>query len=113
MPWFKRKEKKPAEWRDVGAESEFESTDRKLVDLEDGEQVGVFKVDGAWYAMSMWCSHQKTTMIHGDRNGCELECPLHGSRFDLRTGRPLDLPATRPVKTYPVRVEDGRVKIEA
>ncbi|MDX2823839.1 nitrite reductase (NAD(P)H) small subunit [Streptomyces ipomoeae] len=44
-----------------------------------------------------------------EAEGCAVECRLHGSRFDLRTGHPLDPPATRPVPVYPVQIEDGCV----
>ena len=48
----------------------------------------------------------------GEVDGCEIECWLHGSRFDLRTGRPLSLPATEPVPVHPVKLEDGKVLVD-
>ena len=48
----------------------------------------------------------------GEVDGCTLECWLHGSRFDLRTGKPLGPPATQPVRTYPVSVADGDVYVD-
>ncbi|MER6975649.1 non-heme iron oxygenase ferredoxin subunit [Streptomyces carpinensis] len=55
------------------------------------------------------CSHSAVSLSEGEADGCTLECWLHGSRFDLRTGHPLDPPATRPVPVYPVQIEDGCV----
>jgi len=52
-------------------------------------------------------------LSEGDVDGCFIECWAHGSRFDVRTGEPDQLPAIYPVKTYPVRIEDGRVLVDA
>jgi 3-phenylpropionate/trans-cinnamate dioxygenase ferredoxin component len=76
--------------------------------------VGVFHVDGELYAIEDRCSHDDGPLAEGDWEPEDLVvvCPRHGSRFDLRTGRPLTLPAIVPVETFPVRVEDGIVKVE-
>jgi nitrite reductase/ring-hydroxylating ferredoxin subunit len=92
-------------WVKAAAQGEFEDSDRKMVDLGGNLQIGLFKVDGAFHAISAWCSHQRATMIHGSLDGYELTCPFHGARFDVRNGRALSLPAVRPVKSYPVKVE--------
>lgn len=99
-------------WHLVAEEGEFKETDRKLVDLGGNHQIGLFKQPDGFYAISTWCTHQKTTMIHGEVCDGALECPLHGARFDLRTGRNLCLPAVRPVARYDVKVEDGRIYIK-
>lgn len=104
--------KKPATWREAAGESEFDASDRKMVDFGGEKQVGLFKVDGEFFAISAWCSHQKTSMVHGDIEGHELMCPLHGARFDLRSGKNLSLPAVRPVESYAVKVEDGKIYIK-
>ncbi len=101
------------EWREAATEEEFAKTDRKLVDFGGEKQIGLFKVDDKYHAISAWCSHQKASMVHGDLEGHELMCPLHGARFDVRTGKNLSLPAVRPVARYPVKVEDGTVYIKA
>jgi 3-phenylpropionate/trans-cinnamate dioxygenase ferredoxin subunit len=76
--------------------------------------LGVFNVDGELYALEDRCSHDDGPLVEGDWEPDErvVICPRHGSRFDLRTGQPLSLPAYLPVQTYPVRVEDGIVKVE-
>jgi 3-phenylpropionate/trans-cinnamate dioxygenase ferredoxin component len=76
--------------------------------------VGVFNVDGELYAIEDRCSHDDGPLAEGDWEPEEFVviCPRHGSRFDLRTGRPLTLPAFEPVATFPVRVdENGMVKV--
>ena len=75
--------------------------------------VGVFNVDGELYALEDRCSHDDGPLAEGDFEPDEgvAICPRHGSRFDIRTGRPLTLPAYVPVETFEVRVEDGVVKV--
>jgi 3-phenylpropionate/trans-cinnamate dioxygenase ferredoxin component len=63
--------------------------------------------DGNFYAAYDECSHERIALSEGDVDGCTLECWLHGSRFDLRDGRPSGLPATRPIPVYPVEIRDG------
>ena len=76
--------------------------------------VGVFNIDGELYAVEDRCSHDDGPLVEGDWEPDEavVICPRHGSRFDIRTGRPLTLPAFEPVATFEVRVEDGLVKVE-
>ena len=76
--------------------------------------VGVYNLGGEFYAIEDRCSHDDGPLCEGDweHETCTVICPRHGSHFDLRTGRPLSLPAFEPVETYPVRVEDGIVKVE-
>ncbi len=101
------------EWREAAEESEFVETDRKLVDFGGEKQIGLFKLDDGYYAVGAWCSHQKTSLVHGDIDDHEIMCPLHGARFDLRSGKQLSLPAVRPIPSYSVKVEDGKVFIKA
>jgi 3-phenylpropionate/trans-cinnamate dioxygenase ferredoxin component len=65
--------------------------------------------DGEFYAIYDECSHAAVPLSEGEVDGCTLECWLHGSRFDLRTGQPTGLPATVPVPVYPVELRDGFV----
>ncbi|MDG4811353.1 non-heme iron oxygenase ferredoxin subunit [Micromonospora sp. WMMD1120] len=65
--------------------------------------------DGTFYAAYDECSHASVALSEGEVDGCTLECWLHGSRFDLRTGEPTGLPATEPVPVYPVEVRDGDI----
>jgi 3-phenylpropionate/trans-cinnamate dioxygenase ferredoxin subunit len=63
--------------------------------------------DGTFHAVADECTHQEIPLSEGDVDGCTVECWLHGSRFDVRTGEPTGLPATEPVAVYPVEVRDG------
>jgi 3-phenylpropionate/trans-cinnamate dioxygenase ferredoxin subunit len=65
--------------------------------------------DGEVFAIHDVCSHAEVPLSEGEIDGCTLECWLHGSRFDLRTGAPSGLPATEPVPVYPVEVRDGDI----
>jgi 3-phenylpropionate/trans-cinnamate dioxygenase ferredoxin subunit len=86
----------------------------RLVEV-DGRKIGVFRtVEGELYAIEDRCSHDDGPLAEGeyDAAACTVECPRHGSLFDLRTGRPKTLPAYQPVETFDVSVEDGQVKLE-
>jgi 3-phenylpropionate/trans-cinnamate dioxygenase ferredoxin subunit len=67
--------------------------------------------DGEFYAVRDECSHAQIALSEGEVDGCTLECWLHGSRFDLRTGDPSGPPATQPVPVFPVEVRDGDVYV--
>jgi 3-phenylpropionate/trans-cinnamate dioxygenase ferredoxin subunit len=64
------------------------------------------------FAVEDQCSHAAVALSAGEVEGCTLECFLHGSRFDLRTGKPIGPPATEPVATFPVEVRDGDVYVD-
>ncbi len=93
----------------------------KLDDVVEGRALGLVidEVDVALvrdgenvYAISDWCSHAQVPLSDGDVEGCEIECYLHGSRFDVRTGEALNLPATEPVPTYPTKIEGDTVWVD-
>jgi len=100
-------------WIDVAHLSDFEGTDRKFCEVTDDIQIALFQhEDGNFYAVEVWCSHQKVSLMNGDLEDYELMCPLHGACFDVRTGEHLSLPAVKPIASYPVRVEADRISIE-
>jgi nitrite reductase/ring-hydroxylating ferredoxin subunit len=91
-----------------------------LSDLGDGEAVGVeiggepvaiVRAGGEVYAIRDVCSHAEVPLSEGEVDGCTIECWLHGSRFDLRTGKPTSMPATEPVPVYPVKIEGDDVLV--
>jgi 3-phenylpropionate/trans-cinnamate dioxygenase ferredoxin subunit len=86
---------------------------RRIVEWEDLE-IGIFNCDGELFAIEDRCSHDDGPLAEGelDTAKCTVECPRHGSIFDLRTGQPLTLPAYVPVDIFPVLVEDGLIKLE-
>ena len=76
--------------------------------------VGIYNCAGELFALEDRCSHDDGPLVSEgdwDESTCTAVCPRHGSSFDLRTGRALTLPAYEPVETFPVRVEDGIVKV--
>jgi 3-phenylpropionate/trans-cinnamate dioxygenase ferredoxin subunit len=76
--------------------------------------VGVYNLDGDYFAIEDRCSHDDGPLAEGDFDAEDavVVCPRHGSRFDIRTGRPLTLPAYEPVETFAVTVEDGWIKVD-
>jgi 3-phenylpropionate/trans-cinnamate dioxygenase ferredoxin subunit len=82
-----------------------------LFEVTGDTSVALFSVDGEVFAVSDRCSHAEASLSEGDVFGCEVECPRHGAAFNVSTGEPLTLPATVPLATYDVRVEDGAVSI--
>ncbi|MEZ5443877.1 MAG: non-heme iron oxygenase ferredoxin subunit [Lysobacterales bacterium] len=97
------------DWIDVCAEGEIGSGEYRLIELAD-TLVAVYCVDGEHYAIEDVCTHDGAELAGGPLCGFELECPRHGARFDLRTGRALCPPAYVDTHVFPLRVEDGRVQ---
>ena len=76
--------------------------------------IGVYNLNGEYHALEDRCSHDDGPLCEGDfdcDDGVAI-CPRHGANIDIRTGIPRTLPATQPVATFPVRVEDGMVKVD-
>ena len=78
----------------------------------DGVDLALVRDGDDVYAIRDECSHASIPLSEGDVEGCEIECWLHGSRFDARTGKPVNLPAVEPVPTYPTTIQDGRVFVD-
>ena len=98
---------------DVCPVTELPPGERKLVEWDDVE-IGVFNCGGNLYAIEDRCSHDDGPLAEGefDPDTCTVECPRHGSLFDLKTGQPKTLPAYEPVDTFPVLIEDETIKLE-
>ncbi len=91
---------------------EIEPGTARRVDV-DGIAVAVVRIDDEVYAIGDVCSHANVSLSEGEvwADERELECPKHGSTFDLKTGEPVTLPATQPVPVYAVDVADGMVTV--
>jgi nitrite reductase/ring-hydroxylating ferredoxin subunit len=85
---------------------ELQPGQAKLVALDE-EGVAVYNVGGSFFATADGCTHRNGPLSEGDLDGKIITCPLHGSRFDVTTGEVVRGPATRPVQTYRVTVENG------
>jgi 3-phenylpropionate/trans-cinnamate dioxygenase ferredoxin subunit len=86
--------------------------DEALAVTIEGIEVAVARDGDDVYALQDLCSHQAVPLTDGEVADCQIECFLHGSMFDLRTGKPTNLPATEPVATFPVEVRDGDVFVD-
>ena len=97
----------------VCSEDELPAGTTRLLEI-DGRKIGVFNCGGELLAIEDRCSHDDGELAEGkfDPDACTVECPRHGSLFDLRSGKPKTLPAYAPVETFDVRIEDGNVKLE-
>jgi len=80
----------------------------------DGEDIAVVNCEGTLYAIEDRCSHDDGPLVEGELNqaDCTVECPRHGSIFDLRTGKPKTLPAFEPVRTFTVGITDETITLE-
>jgi len=98
-------------FRPVASDEELADGFPLLVHV-DGVPICLVRTEGEVFAIGDICSHGQVSLAEGEVDGCAIECWLHGSRFDLRTGRPLSLPATEPVPVHPVKIEDGKVLVD-
>lgn len=83
----------------------------EAVRVEAEVPIAVFNADGVYYAIDDTCTHQDASLADGWLEGCLIECPLHATCFDLRTGQPTGPPAKRPVRTHEVVIKDGHVYV--
>lgn len=96
----------------VASASEIPPGTGQYVDV-NGEPIAIFHVEGGnFYATCDVCSHEEASLSEGELDGEIVECPLHGARFNVRTGEVKALPAVVSVKTYPVRVVGNDVEVE-
>jgi 3-phenylpropionate/trans-cinnamate dioxygenase ferredoxin subunit len=79
----------------------------------DGDAYAIVRdEEGGIHALEDRCTHAEVALSEGEVEDCSIECWLHGSRFDLTTGAPLELPAVTPVRVYAVTVEGGEVFVD-
>jgi 3-phenylpropionate/trans-cinnamate dioxygenase ferredoxin subunit len=98
-------------WIELGEASEVPMGQGVRFDIGD-EPIAVWNVDGVYYATQDTCTHEETFLTEGDLWGDVIECPLHGAQFDVTNGEVLSLPAVVPLRTYPVKIEDGKLYVE-
>jgi len=97
-------------WSDLVAVADLHENWVTRVDL-GGRAFAVYDAPSGIYVSLALCNHGGADLCDGYFEGHLIECPLHQGAFDVRDGRPLDTPATRPMKTFPARVENGMVQI--
>lgn len=95
----------------VAKTTEIPPGERDVFEIQ-GLYIAVFNVGGTYYAIEDVCTHDDGPLAEGDLHGFEIECPRHGARFDIRTGKALSLPAVVDVSWYPVRIEGDDIQVE-
>ena len=96
----------------VARETDVSPGEVKIVDADVKSLCLVHCEDVTWGAIDNVCTHYGGVLGEGELEDCQVECPRHGARFELATGRVTALPAVFPVNAYPVRVVDGEVQID-
>jgi naphthalene 1,2-dioxygenase ferredoxin component len=99
-----------ASWQDVMAVDEVPPDDVVGV-IVAGKDLAIYSVAGDIFASDNLCTHGHARLCDGFLDGHEIECPLHQGKFDVRSGAPTCAPATDAVRTWPVRIENGRVYV--
>ena len=98
------------EWIDAGRASELAPGKMRRIDA-GGRPILLANVAGRLYAVDDTCTHEEASLSTGVLKGELVKCPLHNSRFNVRTGEVLEEPAEEPLRTYPVREEGGRILV--
>ena len=96
------------EWIDATAMDEVPADDVIGI-LVAGRDIALYSAGGEIFATDNICTHGQARLCEGFLEGHEIECPLHQGRFDIRTGQPSCAPVTEAIRSYPVRIEGGRV----
>jgi 3-phenylpropionate/trans-cinnamate dioxygenase ferredoxin component len=99
-----------SDWIDIARADELKPGDYRVVDIED-VLIAVVDCSCRFYAIEDVCTHDGGELTGGEIEGCQIECPRHGARFNIQTGEVLTPPAYEPVATFPVRVENGFVQV--
>lgn len=98
-------------WVAVAARSDLAEGDVLEVKVASRE-IAIYDCDGTLYATDNICTHAYAKLSQGWLDGKAIECPLHGARFDVRSGKVLAPPANEELKTYRVRVLEGQIEVE-
>jgi len=91
--------------------SEIAPGERAVFDIE-GYYIALFNVGGTYYAIEDVCTHDDGPLAEGELYGFEIECPRHGARFDIRTGKVLRMPAVTSIKAFPVRLDGDAIQVD-
>ncbi len=98
-------------WVCVGRTTEIKSGEAAAFAVGT-KAIAVFNVDGEFFATDDTCTHEEASLSEGFLEDHLVECPLHGSQFDLRTGEVHSLPATFPINTYSVRLDGDQIFVD-
>ncbi len=95
----------------VAKTSDLPDPGKMLVEVED-RLVALFHVDGAFYALDDVCTHDGGPLAEGEMDGCQIICPRHGARFDIKTGAALTMPATKATASHEVKIEGDEILVQ-
>src|SRR5512136_1577940 len=104
------KSKAKTEYVTVGKTSDIALGTVQVFDV-DGQGVAVANIGGQFYAFADVCTHDGGPVAEGELDGCVIECPRHGARFDITTGQVLSMPAVIPLPVYDLQVEGDEIKV--
>lgn len=96
----------------VAAKLDELGEDEVLGVVVEGQPLALYKIGGRVYATHNICTHEHALLSDGYIEGDCIECPLHQARFHIPTGEVRAAPATEPIKTYAVKVEDGQILVD-
>jgi len=100
-----------SQWIDACATDDVDEED--LIGWEhEGRKIAIYNTEKGFFATDLMCTHEEQTLEDGLVIDCVIECPLHGGRFDICTGKALSAPAHEHLKTYPVDIRDGRIFVQ-
>lgn len=99
-----------ADFVTVAPVDELPAGERMVVEI-NRKWVAIFNVNGEYHAIQDICSHDGGELAEGELTGCEIACPRHGAKFDIRTGKVLSAPALVDIPAFEVRVIDGQIQV--
>ena len=97
-----------SEWVLVARVGEIAPGQYRLIEIDE-VPIAVFNLEGEFFAIEDICTHDGGVLTGGSIEGCQIECPRHGARFDIRTGAALTAPAYEPTATFPIKIENDTV----
>jgi nitrite reductase/ring-hydroxylating ferredoxin subunit len=100
-----------ADFVKVAETKDIQPSNMRAVDPEGEERICIVNLEGKYYAIGNVCTHLGGPLDEGTLEGYEVECPWHGSKFDVRTGNPTKPPARQAVPVYEVKVEDNNILV--
>jgi 3-phenylpropionate/trans-cinnamate dioxygenase ferredoxin subunit len=103
-----------AQWIQAVPLQELKAGAPKILQTEEG-RIALYKIEGqenGIYAILDVCTHDDGPLAEGLVEGCAIECPRHGAKFDLRTGAVVCMPAVTPIRTFPVRVNGQNIEVQ-
>lgn len=98
-------------WVDVAAREDLRPGEMMRIEVA-GQRYLLADAEGEIYAVDDLCSHEEVSLYLGCIEGDTIKCSLHGSRFSLKNGEPLEEPATEPIKTYEVKIQADRIYLK-